>query len=243
MSLNSLATTGLQKIQRGPLREQVYARIRQLILTNSLHPDQPLSIDWLSGRLGVSHTPVREALAMLQHDGLVTMRPYEVPRVATIEVSDVHEAWEMRLLLEGWAVSRAALTLPDDVLQEMADWLERARHEAERSLYAEHLRSDIALHEMILRAPGNRLFDRLADLVSDQSIRIRSLVESIAPSDKVLLILDEHRAIVQGLQARDPDLACERLITHLEGGIERTLSALDQIRASGEQAYLAQDLS
>jgi DNA-binding GntR family transcriptional regulator len=243
VSINSLATTGLQKIQRGPLREQVHARIRQLILTNSLHPDQPLSIDWLSGELGVSHTPVREALAMLQHDGLVTMRPYEVPRVATIEVSDVREAWEMRLLLEGWAVSQASLTLPDDVLQEMADWLERARPDAERSLYAEHLQSDLALHEMILRAPGNRLFDRLAELVSDQSIRIRSLVESIAPSDKVLLILDEHRAIVQGLQARDPDLAYGRLIAHLEGGLERTLSALEQIRASRERAYVAQDLS
>jgi DNA-binding GntR family transcriptional regulator len=224
----------VERIQRGPLREQVRAQIKHLILTNSLHPDQPLSIHRLAGKLGVSHTPVREALAMLQHDGLVTMQPYETPRVARLEVSDVREVWEMRLLLEGWAVSQAALTLLDDALYDMSDVLERARLDVERSQYDAHLQSDIAMHKMILMAPGNRLFERLAVLVSDQSIRIRSLVESIAPLEKVLLIMDEHCAILQALQARDPDLSYQRLVAHLEGGLERTLSALEQIGVPGE---------
>ena len=227
-------TAVVERIQRGPLREQVRVQIKHLILTNSLRPGQPLSIDWLARELGVSHTPVREALAMLQHDGLVTMRPYEVPQVASIEVEQVREVWDMRYLLEGWAVSQAALALPDDALLQLSESLERARIDAERSQYDAHLQSDIALHEMILRVPGNKLFDRLAALVNDQSIRIRSLAESIAPLDEVLLMIGEHCAILVALQARDPDLAYQRLMAHLRGGLERNLAALEQIGTPGD---------
>jgi DNA-binding GntR family transcriptional regulator len=225
---------GITKIQRGPLREQVRTQIKQLILTNRLRPGQTIVIDRLASELGVSHTPVREALAMLQHDGLVRMRPYGNPQVTEIEASDVREAWAMRLLLEGWAVNQAALTLPEDALHGMEVSLERARQKAERSQYDAHLQSDIAMHEMILQATGNSLFERLAELVSDQSIRIRSLVEAIAPSEEVLVIIDEHCAILQALQARDRDLAHQRLVAHLESGVVRTLSALEQIKAIEE---------
>ena len=228
------ALPGVEKIQRGPLREQVRAQIKQLILTNQLRPGQPIVIDRLASELGVSHTPVREALAMLQHDGLVVMRPYENPRVAEIEASDVREAWEMRLLLEGWAINEAALKLSEDDLAKITDALACAREDAEESKYDSHLESDFALHEMILQATDNRLFERLARLVNDQSIRIRWLVETIAPAEEVLVMIDEHCGIVQALRARDQQLAYERLITHLEGGKGRTLLALDRLRSDRE---------
>jgi DNA-binding GntR family transcriptional regulator len=223
------ALPGVEKIQRGPLREQVRAQIRQLILTNRLRAGQPIVIDRLASELGVSHTPVREALAMLQHDGLVVMRPYENPRVAGIEASDVREAWDMRLLLEGWAIKEAALRLPEDALDRVSASLASARADAEESRYDGHLKSDFALHEMILQATQNRLFERLAQLVNDQSVRIRWLVETIATVEEVLLIIDEHCAIAQALRARDSELAYERLVAHLKGGKERTLRALEAL--------------
>jgi DNA-binding GntR family transcriptional regulator len=225
---------GVQKIQRGPLREQVRAQIKQLILTNQLRPGQPIVIDRLASELGVSHTPVREALAMLQHDGLVVMRPYENPRVAEIAPSDVREAWEMRLLLEGWAINQAALRLPEEALDEMAGALTCARQEAEESRYEGHLESDFAMHEMILKATDNRLFARLAQLVNDQSVRIRWLVETIAAAEQVLAIIDEHCAILEALRARDQEMAYKRLIAHLEGGRDRTLRALEKLTAGRE---------
>lgn len=225
---------GVEKIQRGPLREQVRAQIKQLILTNQLRPGQPVVIDRLASELGVSHTPVREALAMLQHDGLVVMRPYENPRVADIEASDVREAWDMRLLLEGWAINQAALRLPEESLEEMAQALACARKDAEESLYDSHLESDFAMHEMILKATDNRLFERLAQLVNDQSVRIRWLVETVASAEQVLGIIDEHCGIVQALKARDPELAYDRLTAHLRGGRERTLRALETLSSNRE---------
>lgn len=223
---------GIKKIRKGPLREQVRDQIKNLILTNHLRPGQPIVIDRLANELGVSHTPVREALAMLEHEGLVEMRPYGTPQVAEIDASHVYNVWEMRLLLEGWAVQRSALRLPEEAFDELERFLEAARRDARQSRYDTHVQSDIAMHDLILQATDNSLFERLARLVSDQSIRVRWLVETIATVDEVLEIIDEHLALLEALRARDPDLAYRRLTRHLEAGLQRQLSALERMKMS-----------
>jgi DNA-binding GntR family transcriptional regulator len=224
------ALTGIKKIRKGPLREQVRDQIKSLILTNHLHPGQPVVIDRLASELGVSHTPVREALAMLEHEGLVEMRPYGNPQVAEIDASYVRNAWEMRLLLEGWAVRRSVLVLSDEAFDEMERLLESAHQDAKQCQFDTHVESDIAIHELILQATDNRLFDRMAQLVSDQSIRVRWLVETIATAEEVLEIIEEHRSLLEALRARDPELAYQRLSLHLQAGMRRQLAALDRIR-------------
>lgn len=230
MSESVSPLAGIQKIARGPLREQVRVQIKNLILANELRPGQAIVIDRLARELGVSHTPVREALAMLEHNGWVTMRPYENPRVALIDAQYVQEAWEMRFLLEGWGINRATRVLTDESLDEMTRRLAKARLEAKWSRFDTHLRTDMDLHGMILEAAGNKLYERLAHLVNEQSIRVRSLVEAIASVDEVLQIIDEHCALLRALQSRDPELAHQSLIDHLEAGRQRTLAALRAIQ-------------
>jgi len=226
--------TGIEKVQRGSLREQVQTQIKKLILTNRLLPGQSIVIDRLASELGVSHTPVREALAMLAHEGLVRMKPYNNPRVAEIDALDVREVWEMRLLLEGWAVVRAVPTLSEEALDEIERSLQCARRDALQSHYDTHFESDIELHRMIMQSVNHRLFLHLARQVEGQSIRIRSLVEATASPQDVLPIIDEHCAILEALRARDPELARERLVSHLEAGVQRTLAALETIVADQE---------
>lgn len=223
---------GIKKIPRGPLREQVRVQIKDLILSNQIRPGQPIVIDRLANELGVSHTPVREALVMLEHDGLVTMRPYENPRVAVVDATYVCEAWDMRTLLEGWGINRATPALSDKALDEMEQMLDRARQEALQSRFEVHMETDMALHGMILRAAGSKLYERLAQLVSDQSIRARSLVETIATSQEVLQIIDEHCGLLDALRSRDPDRAHQCLIDHLQASRERTLAALQTMQTS-----------
>jgi DNA-binding GntR family transcriptional regulator len=230
MAVTSSALAGIQKIERGPLREQVRTQIRDLILTNRLRPGQAIVIDRLAAELGVSHTPVREALAMLQHDGLVQMRPYGNPIVAEVTEADVCEAWEMRMLLEGWVVRKAALTLTDEDLKIVEGGLDLARADARHSRYDSHFRADALFHDTIMRSTEHKLFNRLSQIVSDQSTRIRWLVESIAPADEVLTIINEHYAILRALQARQPEQAYEQLVAHLRAGMGRTLSALKLMR-------------
>lgn len=235
MAVASSTLAGIQKIERGPLREQVRTQIKELILTNRLRPGQAVVIDRLAAELGVSHTPVREALAMLQHDGLIQMRPYGNPIVAEVTEADVCEAWEMRMLLEGWVVRKAALTLTDEELQIIEEGLDRARADARHSRYDSHFRADVLFHDMIMHATEHKLFNRLSQIVSDQSTRIRWLVESIAPADEVLTIIDEHYAILRALQARQQEQAYERLVAHLHAGLGRTLSALKLMHEESEK--------
>jgi len=87
---------------------------------------------------------------------------------------------------------------------------------------------------MILQAAKHSLFDRLAQLVSDQSIRIRWLVEAIAPVEEVLDMIDEHCGVLDALRLRDPELAHQRLAAHLEAGLQRTLAALEEMKENEE---------
>ena len=231
---NSLLSNRAPRIQRAPLREQAAAQIKELVLTNQLRPGQTLVIGELADYLGVSHTPVREALAMLEREGLVEMPPYGKPRVTRIEAEDVRDVWEMRLLLESSVIDEAVSRLSDELLNELEGDLTRARQNADASDYSAHYQSDVALHRAILECTDNDLFLEIARQVEDRSIRIRTLVEAVANGGDVVGIVEEHIGLLEALKARDEDAARQSLIAHLEAGKERTLAALEELRSGGE---------
>ncbi|HSN94148.1 MAG TPA: glutamate racemase, partial [Anaerolineaceae bacterium] len=92
------------KLKVDSLQQRVYDRLKTNILTNKYAPGMAMNIDQLAGDLGVSQTPVREALAMLKHDGLVVTDYYKTPIVSMIEEDDVSEVYEVRKMLEGYAI-------------------------------------------------------------------------------------------------------------------------------------------
>jgi DNA-binding GntR family transcriptional regulator len=218
---------GIQKIRDIPLRERAYNQIKNLILANKLYPGQVLVIDHLASELGVSHTPVREALAMLELDGLVSTTQHRNPRVVEISRSDIEELYEMRMLVEPWAVIRSSIKLSVEQIEELDQDLQKAMEDAKIKDFNAHLYSDIKLHEMILSSTGNQLFWQLASRVHDQSIRIRSLVEATGSEQDVIDIIYEHFEITRAIKARDPYEAHEKLLAHLVLGRKRTLNALD----------------
>jgi len=233
---SSIEINGLSKIQDLSLRERVHTQIKQLIITNQLYPGQVLVIDHLANQLGISHTPIREALGMLELDGLVTTSQYKNPRVVDIHPSDVEEVYEMRLLLEPWAVKRSATLISYDRLVEMDEKLNFAMEQAQKSMFDAHLQSDIEFHELILKSTGNALFWLLASRVHDRSVRIRSIVEATGSEQDVISIIQEHFEILHALEARDPEQAYARLVDHLVDGRTRTLEALKRIPRKKDRA-------
>jgi len=219
----------LESLQVDSLRARVYQQIKKMILTNRLWPGQQIVIDQLVKQLGISHTPVREALSMLEGDGLVVIERYKNARVTSVTETDVREVYEMRLLLEGWAVAQAARNLPDQALNELDAQLNKIREEIVRSRFDTFLEADLALHNKILEAVSNRLYTRILQLISNQSTRIRSLVEATHPVEIMHQILDEHCAILNALRARNPELARREMEQHLAAAMGRTLSALQDI--------------
>jgi DNA-binding GntR family transcriptional regulator len=218
----------IQKVTKGTLKNQISAQIKELILTNSLQPGQPIVIDKLADEFGVSHIPVREALAMLERDGLVELNSYQNPKVADVTAVDVKEVYEMRLMVESWAVERAAKNLTDVQIEHIDELLDVARKEAAFNNYGPHLKVDLLLHETILRSTNNKLFWTLAQRIHERSILVRSLVEVKGTIHDINQIIDEHCLITQALRAHDFEQARRAMITHLENGFGRTLLALDK---------------
>jgi DNA-binding GntR family transcriptional regulator len=226
---NNIKTNGLKRIQDLTLREKVYSQIKDLILTNKFYPGQVLVIDHIASELGLSHTPVREALAMLELDGLVSTSQHRNPRVADITPSDIEELYEMRILLEPWAIKHSSLMISIEEIKGIENDLHTAYNDAKNHDFDAHLRSDIRLHHLILSSTGNQFFWQLAGRVHDQSIRIRSLVEATGSEQDVFSIIREHFEITESIKIRDSYMAYEKLLTHLKTGRERTLLALKRI--------------
>jgi DNA-binding GntR family transcriptional regulator len=221
--------TSIHKVNKSTLKNQICSQIKELILTNHMQPGQPIVIDKLAKEFGVSHTPVREALAMLERDGLIELNSYQNPKVADVTAADVCDVYEMRLMVESWAVERAARNLMDEQIEHIDQLLQIARQEAEVNNYSPHLKVDLLLHETVLRSTNNNLFWKLAQRIHERSIHVRALVEVKGTVQDIQKIIDEHCLIMQALRAHDPEQARKNMVTHLEAGYKRTLLALDKI--------------
>lgn len=228
----ALPGTEQLEISRGEsMREKVYNQIKYRILTNQLRPGQQIVLDQLVKQMGVSHTPVREALGQLEADGLVTIERYKNVQVTMITPEDVREEYQMRIILEGWAAAEAARRISDQVLDRLEQELDATRVEINASRFDSFLEEDITLHDTIVSAIDNRLFFRVLQLISNQSTRIRSLVETTHPVEIMHKILDEHADILAALRVHHPALAQEHMTSHLQNAMQRTLSALEQSSA------------
>lgn len=224
------------KVHKSTLKDQISSQIKELILTNRIQPGQPIVIDKLAEEFGVSHTPVREALAMLERDGLIELNSYQNPRVATVTVADVREVYEMRLMVESWAVERAAINLSDKQIEYLDKLLQHARKEAAANNYEAHLKVDLLLHETLMRSTNNKLFWTLAQRIHERSIHVRALVEATGTTQEIEQIIDEHCMVIKALFTHDPQLSRKTLVAHLEAGYMRTLHVLDgkNIPGAGE---------
>lgn len=225
--MDQLKLDSLKLVKKSTLKNEISALIKELILTNRLQPGQPIVIDKLADDFGVSHTPVREALAMLERDGLIELSSYQNPRVANVTAMDVNEVYEMRLMTESWAIEHAAISLTDAQIENIDQQLQYARQEASVNNYSPHLKVDLLLHETILRSTNNNLFWKLAQRIHERSIHVRALVEAKGTVQDIHKIIDEHILIIAALRAHDPELARQAMVAHLQAGQKRTLHVLD----------------
>ena len=224
--MSELKLQSIKGVAKNTLKNQISKEIKDLILTNTLRPGQAIVIDKLAEEFGVSHIPVREALVMLERDGLVELNSYQNPRVAGVTAADVRDVYEMRLMVEGWAIERAAQNLTDAQIEHIDELLRIARSEAAANNYGPHLKADLLLHETILRSTENKLFWMLAQRIHERSILVRALVEAKGTVQDINQIIDEHYSITQALRAHDPEQARQAMIAHLQAGFQRTLLAL-----------------
>lgn len=229
------------KIPRETLQEKVYESIRDSIVKNELMPGDVLSIDALAEDLGVSPTPVREALAKLSAQGLVKNARNKKARVAPVTREDVLETYEVRKLLEPYAAARAAEEIEADPklraelenLRSVALEIQKAAEgeSLDSSHYEKNWEVDLGLEETIEMALDDSLLNKILNQVSNHSLRIRSFTEASSNKDAPGIVLtnnQEHMAIIEAMLELNSEKAREAVSNHLENAERRTLEALEE---------------
>jgi len=195
------------------LKDQAYQAIKDAILAVKLKPGEALVESELAEQLGVSKTPVRDALLELEREGLVTKILFKGTYVSEVTERDVREIFELRAVLEGLAARLAAPLLSEEEL-ERAEELLAAQEEALSEGKIE-LASQLGkqFHDMIIQKADNRRLVPILRNLDDHLQRFRLLSDQI--SGRLNKSVKEHRRVLLALKEKDPGVAEEMVRAHL----------------------------
>jgi DNA-binding GntR family transcriptional regulator len=218
----------VKKIVPTSLRDQIVQSVQDAIITNELVAGQDIPVDRLAAQYGVSATPVREALAVLEGVGLVKFVPNKGTQVTMICPQDVSDVWEMRRLIEPYAAEIAAVRCTEEEIADSVKMLSGVQESPDD--FDRYIASDFHLHELLLEHVDNRLFHETLQRIWRLSMRIRYFAERTvsARADVVVEVTGEHLAITRALERRDGHLASHLVLHHLVNGEARTLEAVRQ---------------
>ncbi len=197
-----------------PLRDVVFNTLRQAILTGELKPGERLMEIHLANRLGVSRTPIREAIRKLELEGLVTMIPRRGAEVAQITEKSLKDVLEVRRALDALCAELACDRINDEEkekLRQACDTFARATGTGDATTIAA---ADVAFHDIIVEATGNRRLVQLINNLSEQMYRYR--FEYIKDTSQHQTLVDEHRIIYESIVGKDKETAAAAARTHID---------------------------
>lgn len=215
--------------RRSSLVDAVYESIRSRILDNVYAPGVQLLEQTLATELGVSRTPLREALIRLQNEGLVEVVPRHGMRVLPVSPTDMKEIYEILAALESMAAELAARRRPSDA--ELAP-LEQASRDMAKALRADDLdawaEADERFHRLLIDLSDNRLLVQSVLNFWDRAHRVRRFTLQLRP--KPVNSTKEHIALVERIRAGDPQGANEVNRAHRERASRELLAILERYR-------------
>ncbi len=206
-------------IHRKPMKQDIFEFVHERIIAGQYAPGEWLRQDVIASQLGVSMTPVREALDLLVSAGLAERVPYRGVRVLQPSDDEIVDSYGMRLLLESAAAYTAAINISPGQLTKLGDLLEESKSLVELRDMSRARALNRELHTTIVAASGNTLLCKIYVTVLntfpdwmlyEYMFRHPELLdESIQNEYK------EHRAIVDALAAHDPALSMQKTIEHI----------------------------
>ncbi|WP_198389283.1 GntR family transcriptional regulator [Roseovarius faecimaris] len=201
----------------------IAAQLQSEILSGALPPGAPLSQVELAARFGVSRIPVRDALALLSAEGVITAAPNRTATVLKLSAEQVEEIYHMRMLLEGDLIARAVPEMGAEELAAVDEALKRSSREAGQPGWAA---GDDMFHAA-LYAPARR--PRQAAMIEDLRRIARVQIASYGHlATKTPRWVSEHEEIVQACHAKDAREAQRLLRKHLRGARNHLMRAIRQ---------------
>lgn len=209
-----------------PLRDVVFNTLRQAILKGELKPGERLMEIQLAQRLGVSRTPVREAIRKLELEGLVLMIPRKGAEVAEITVQDLEDVLEVRAALEELAVKDACDDITDEQLLDLEKANEEFRKVLEGNDLVAYVHADMKFHEIIYDATNNRRLLQILNNLREQIYRYR--MEYLKDRKTHQTLLDEHDEIIFALKKHDKESAGKAIHLHIDNQKKSIMSSLKE---------------
>lgn len=210
-----------------PLREVVCETLREAIRNGILEPGERLMEIQIAEELGVSRTPVREAIRKLELEGYVIMLPRRGTYVANLSIKDINEVYEIRASIDALAAGLAAERITPDELEQMERMLVATAEAFERGNMELVVECDTKFHDVLYCASRN---DRLVGIINnlrEQLTRFRSI--SMAHAGRMKKTMEEHGLIVEAIAQRDAELAQTLARQHMENAEQALLSDLQKV--------------
>ncbi|MFH1059458.1 MAG: GntR family transcriptional regulator [Pseudomonadota bacterium] len=211
-------------LRRRPLGQEATDLIRRLVLRGELAPGERLVEERLGELLGLSRTPVREALHRLEQEGILTKRPRGGYEVRPLTPEEVEEAMGVRGVLEAYAAELAARQAPAKLIRELEKSLEQFEEALARRDEERLLELNVRFHDLLYQAAGSKLLQRLLSELKDELERISRVMMSNMPAGH--WSVGEHRGLVEAIKAHDPATAGRLAQEHVERGGQWLISHL-----------------
>ena len=219
------------KRDRYSLRGRVYESIREDILSGRYPQNMELKETAIGAELGVSRTPVREALRQLELEGLVTMIPRRGAEVAQITEKSMNDVLEVRRALDVLCVELACDRITEEELEQLKAACEAFEAAVKTKDAKKIAHADVALHDIIVCATGNQRLIQLVNNLSEQMYRYR--FEYIKDSSQHERLVEEHRVIYQSLVEKDKEAVSQAAKTHIDN---QEISIIRQIRLDRQKS-------
>lgn len=223
----------MSEIQFPTLRERVYSRLREMIVSGEIPLNSQLDERELAEKLSVSRTPLREAIGKLVKEGVIEYRPYKGNFVKRLSAKQISDLYQVRKVLEAMAVRLAIENLTDKGLTELLGILEDVDAALDHSDLEQFNAADGRFHETIARMSGNEtLIESLRRL--ELQLRIMRNLANRDP-DVVERTAQERPHILRALESRDAELASRLMEEHIEGVRRSVVQQLESLESGAKE--------
>ena len=207
-----------------PLRDVVFNTLRQAILRGELKPGERLMEIQLANKLGVSRTPIREALRKLELEGLVNMVPRKGAEVADITEKSLRDVLEVRKALEELSVQLACEKITEEEIEELKRVAERFKDTLNDQDVTKIAEADVAFHYVIYTATDNQKLILLLNNLREQMYRYR--VEYLKKEEAYPQLIAEHEELIDNISKRNKEEATRIMCEHIDNQVATVINVI-----------------
>lgn len=207
-----------------PLRDVVFNTLRQAILRGELKPGERLMEIQLANKLGVSRTPIREALRKLELEGLVNMVPRKGAEVADITEKSLRDVLEVRKALEELSVQLACEKITEEEIEELKRVAERFKDTLDDQDVTKIAEADVAFHDVIYTATDNQKLILLLNNLREQMYRYR--MEYLKKEEAYPQLIAEHEELIDNISKRNKEEATRIMCEHIDNQVATVINVI-----------------